>query len=77
MTQDEFVAQVAEILQVEADALEPSTELAQFEGWDSTAVINLIVLLDEAGAEDVDDAKVPECKTVQELIDLTQGKLDS
>lgn len=76
MTQDEFVAEVASILQVEADVLKPSSELKQFEGWDSTAVINLIVLLDEQGAE-VDEDKIPECETVQDIIALAGDNLDS
>jgi len=69
VTKDEFIAELANVLQVSADVLEPSTELKQFEGWDSTAVINLIVLLDENDVE-VDEEKVPECKTVQDVLDL-------
>ena len=69
MTKDEFIAELANVLQVSEDVLEPATELKQFEGWDSTAVINLIVLLDENGAE-VDEEKLPDCQTVQDLLDL-------
>lgn len=75
MTKDEFIAELANVLQVEDGVLEPSTELKQFEGWDSTAVINLIVLLDENGAE-VDEEKVPECKTVQDVLDLAGDALN-
>lgn len=75
MTKDEFIAELANVLQVEEGVLEPSTELKQFEGWDSTAVINLIVLLDENGAE-VDEEKVPECKTVQDVLDLAGDALN-
>lgn len=74
MTKDEFIAELANVLQVEEGVLEPSTELKQFEGWDSTAVINLIVLLDENGAE-VDEEKLPECKTVQDVLDLAGDAL--
>ena len=69
MNKDEFIAELANVLQVSEDVLEPATELKQFEGWDSTAVINLIVLLDENGAE-VDEEKLPDCQTVQDLLDL-------
>jgi acyl carrier protein len=75
VTKDEFIAELANVLQVEEGVLEPSTELKQFEGWDSTAVINLIVLLDENGAE-VDEEKVPECKTVQDVLDLAGDALN-
>ena len=75
MTKDEFIAELANVIQVEEGVLQPSTELKQFEGWDSTAVINLIVLLDENGAE-VDEEKVPECKTVQDVLDLAGDALN-
>lgn len=74
MTQAEFIAGLAGIIMAEPDQLKPATELAQFEAWDSTAVINLIVLLDEQDIE-VDEEKLPGCKTVQDLIDLTDGKV--
>jgi acyl carrier protein len=61
--------ELVNVFQVSEDVLELVIELKQFEGWDSTAVINLIVLLDENGAE-VDEEKVPECKTVQDVLDL-------
>ncbi|MEM6293042.1 MAG: acyl carrier protein [Myxococcota bacterium] len=75
MTKDDFISELANVLQVEADVLKPETELAQFEGWDSTAVINLIVLYEELGAE-VEESQVPECKTVQDVLNLTGGNLE-
>ena len=56
MTKAEFIESVAEVLEVPADSLEPATELKSVKGWDSTAVVNLIVLLDEMGIE-VDEEK--------------------
>ena len=75
MTKAEFVEKMAEVLEVSAEKLQPATELSQFEGWDSTAVINMIVLLDEQGVE-IDEEKLPECKTVQDVIDLAGDTLE-
>lgn len=69
MTKVEFIASVAEVLEVPPDSLEPTTELKNVQGWDSTAVVNLIVLLDEMGIE-VDEEKLPDCQTVQDLLEL-------
>ena len=69
MTKMEFIASVAEVLEVPADSLEAATELKSVKGWDSTAVVNLIVLLDELGVQ-VDEEKLPDCETVQDLVEL-------
>lgn len=74
MTKAEFIKELAEVLMVEADQLKPETELGQFEAWDSTAVLNLIVLLDEQGVS-VDEEKIPDCKTVQDVMDLAGDAL--
>ncbi|MEM7158015.1 MAG: acyl carrier protein [Myxococcota bacterium] len=75
MTKDEFIKELAEVLMVEASELSPTTELGQFEAWDSTAVLNLIVLLDEQGVQ-VDEEKIPDCKTVQDVMDLAGKAID-
>ena len=62
------------MLMVEPDTLKPDVDLTTIEAWDSTAVINLIVLLDEQGVQ-VDEEKIPECKTVQDVLDLAGDTL--
>ncbi|MBL4685412.1 MAG: acyl carrier protein [Nannocystaceae bacterium] len=74
MTKDEFIKELAGVLMVEPDALKPAVELSTFEAWDSTAVLNLVVLLDEQGVK-VDEEKIPDCKTVQDIIDLAGDTL--
>lgn len=59
---------------VEPGALQPDVHLGSFESWDSTAVLNLMVLLEERGLE-VDQDKVPDCRTVQDIIDLVSDRL--
>lgn len=69
MTKAEFIKELATVMMVSEDELQPATELRQFESWDSTCVINLIVALDEKGIK-VDEEKLPDCQTVKDIMDL-------
>ena len=75
MTKEEFIKELAGALMVEPEELKPDTDLTKFEGWDSTAVLNLVVLLDEQGVT-VDEEKIPDCKTVQDVMDLAGDTLE-
>jgi acyl carrier protein len=75
MTKAEFIKALAEVLETAPDKLSSTTELAGFQCWDSTAVINLLVVFDEHGIK-VEEDKIKDCKTVQDLVDLTGGKLE-
>ena len=48
VTKDEFIKELAGVLMVEPDELRPDVDLTKFEAWDSTAVLNLVVLLDDS-----------------------------
>lgn len=75
MTKAELIKELARVLEVDDPSeLMPQTELAQLETWDSTAVLNVIVLLDEHGVA-VDEQAVPDCMTVSDLMDLARDVL--
>ncbi len=74
MKTGDFITAVAGVLETTPDKLQTSTELATFQCWDSTAVINLLVVYDENGIK-VEEDKIRDCKTVQDLIDLAGGKI--
>ncbi len=69
MTKAEFIKELAEALMVSPEELTPEVKLSKFEAWDSTAVLNLVVLLDEQGVK-VQEEKIPDCQTVQDVLDL-------
>lgn len=75
VTKDEFIKELAEVLMVDRSELGPDTDLTKFEAWDSTAVLNLVVLLDEQGVT-VDEEKIPDCKTVQDVMNLAGDTLE-
>jgi acyl carrier protein len=74
VTKVEFIKELAGALMVSPEELTPDVELSKFEAWDSTAVLNLVVLLDEQGVK-VDEEKIPDCKTVQDVLDLAGSSL--
>ncbi len=74
MTNAEFIKALAEVLETAPDKLTSTTDLTSFQCWDSTAVINLLVVFDDHGIK-VEEDKIKDCKTVQDLIDLTGGKI--
>lgn len=74
MTKADFITALAGVIEAKPDELQSSTELAGFQCWDSTAVINLLVVYDENGIK-VEEDKIRDCKTVQDLIDLAGGKI--
>ena len=70
MTRTEFIHEFASnVLEVSPDGLEPDTELAQFEMWDSTGALSLLILLDEQGVA-VSEEQLINCKTLQDVLDL-------
>ncbi|MCX4246460.1 acyl carrier protein [Paraliomyxa miuraensis] len=69
MTKEEFVKEMAEAIMVSPEELGPKVELSKFEAWDSTSVLQLIAVLEDAGIV-IDPNKIPDCKTVQDVLDL-------
>ena len=76
MTKQEFIEELATILNTEPDEVQPSTELASLSGWDSTGLLGVIALLDAELGVEADVDRIRECKTVQNLVDTVADKLD-
>lgn len=74
MTKAEFMQQLSDLLMDPIEKLKPDFELSEATAWDSTAVVNLVVLYSDAGVE-VDENKIPEAKTIQDLLDLAGDNL--
>jgi len=75
MTKAEFINEFAEVLMEAPEKLQPEVELTTFETWDSTAAINLIVILEELGVT-VEEDKIRACVTVQDIVNLAGDKLE-
>lgn len=75
MTKAEFMVEMAGALMVPPETVRAESELASFEGWDSTAVLNLMAILEESVGVTIEPEKISQCVTVQDLINLCDGKL--
>ena len=69
MTKSKLIDALATILEVAPETIMPTARLQSFRLWDSTAGISMLVVFDENDVL-VDEDRIRECETVQDLIDL-------
>lgn len=67
----EFYEGMAEILEVEVDAIGPDYELG--EAWDSLAIVSTIALIDEVFDKAIGADALEECKTVGDVEKAAQA----
>ncbi|MDC3203594.1 acyl carrier protein [Prochlorococcus sp. AH-716-B04] len=67
----EFLEELSEALDITDQVLEDSVTLDSL-GWDSLAVISSIALIDEYFNKTVSAKELSECKTIGDLIKLSQ-----
>lgn len=70
MTQDEKITLLADMLEVEANALKPETELTSIDEFDSMAKLSLIVLMDDECGKKLTGEQIREFKTVKDILDF-------
>lgn len=68
MTQQEFIAELEEILSLDAGELSPDSNLKEIEDWDSLAIISVIALIDKKIGKKIDVQSIKECVTVSDLL---------
>ena len=70
MTQEEKIALLEDMLELDANALTPETELSAIEEYDSMAKLSLIVLMDEECGKKLTGEQIRAFKTVQDVLDF-------
>ena len=76
MTKKEFLALFAEIVEEDPDSLHGSEKLReQILGWNSLAVVSIIVMVDERFGLTLAPKEIAACKTVNDLIQLLEGRV--
>ena len=70
MTQNEKIALLADMLEVETDTLKPETELTSIDEFDSMAKLSLIVLMDDECGKKLTGEQIREFKTVKDILDF-------
>jgi acyl carrier protein len=70
MTRDEFLLEMDEILGLRPGTLHGNEKLDELQNWDSTALIELIVLAETANDVEISPEQVVGCATVGDLLRL-------
>lgn len=70
MTTEKKLELLAEILDVDMEEISPEKEFAEFEEWDSVAVLSFIAMMDEEFGKEVKGAEIKEFVTIQDALDL-------
>lgn len=70
MTQQEKIALLEDMLELDANTLTPETELSAIEEYDSMAKLSLIVLMDEECSKKLTGEQIRAFKTVQDVLDF-------
>ena len=69
MTNQEKIAMLEEMLELDEGTLTEDTVLSELEEWDSMASLSLIVLLDEEFDKKITGKQIKEFVTVKDIID--------
>lgn len=72
MTREEFLLEMDEILGLRAGTLRGDEKLDELQNWDSTTLIELIVLAEAANDAHISPAQVVGCSTVTDLLRLAR-----
>lgn len=70
MTQEEKIALLEDMLELEGGTLKPETELGSIDEYDSMAKLSLIVLMDDECGKKLTGEQIREFKTVQDILDF-------
>lgn len=70
MTQEEKIALLEDMLELDGGSLTPETELAAIEEYDSMAKLSLIVLMDEECGKKLSGEQIREFKTVEDVLNF-------
>lgn len=70
MTNEEKIALLEDMLELDNGSLRPETVLADIDEYDSMAKLSLIVLMDDECGKKLTGEQIREFKTVQDILDF-------
>lgn len=70
MTQEEKIALLEDMLELDANTLTPETVLTEVDEYDSMAKLSLIVLMDEECGKKLTGEQIRAFKTVQDVLEF-------
>ena len=72
MTQEEKIALLEDMLELDANTLTPDTELSSIDEYDSMAKLSLIVLMDEECNKKLTGEQIREFKIVADILNFME-----
>ena len=72
MTQEEKIALLEDMLELDTNTLTPDTELSSIDEYDSMAKLSLIVLMDEECNKKLTDEQIREFKIVADILNFME-----
>jgi len=75
MTQQDFLAQIEELIEAPAGSLRGPEPLSGFDRWDSLALVGFIAMVDERVGITLSAQKIVDAKTVNDLVALVGDRL--
>ena len=70
MTQEEKIAMLEDMLELDGKALKPEMNLNDIPEYDSMAKLSLIVMMDDEFGKKLTGEQIREMKTVQDVLDF-------
>lgn len=70
MTNEEKIALLEDMLELDANTLTPETELSSVDEYDSMAKLSLIVLMDEECGKKLTGEQIRQFVTVKDILDF-------
>ncbi len=76
MTNQEFLAELASILDTPAEELTPATVLKDLPFWDSVAYLSTMVLIDESFGIPVRPEEISKFVKISDILEIVSTKLE-
>lgn len=70
MTQEEKIALLEDMLELDSNTLTPEIELANIDEYDSMAKLSLIVMMDDEFNKKLTGEQIRTFKTIQDILDF-------
>ena len=72
MTREEFLAELAELVELPAGALQGPEKLEELDQWTSMAIVGFIALADTHNGTKLGLSQITKCSTVEDLLKLAK-----
>lgn len=72
MTNEEKIAMLEDVLELDGGTLKSETELSSIEEYDSMAKLSLIVMMDDEFGKKLTGEQIFKFKTVQDILDFME-----